>query len=182
MGDREIKYKDAIRFEMEDLAKNPKTLFVGYNVKNGRAGGMLINVLDDQIIETPVAENLMAGIAIGLSIEGYLPILYFERFNFILNALDAIVNHLDKFEDLSHGEYKPKLIIRAVIGSIKTPFLTGSTHTQDFTEAMKHMVNFNVVKLPINYEGIKSIYANAKKSDKSTLIVEEKDLYNTILI
>ena len=178
MGNREIKYKDVIRIEMEKLAKNPKTIFIGYNVKKGRAGGMLINVLEKQIFETPVAENLMAGIAIGLSIEGYLPILYFERFNFILNALDAIVNHLDKFEDLSYGEYKPKIIIRAVIGSIKTPFLTGSTHTQDFTEAIKKMVTFDVVKLPLNIKDIKKIYEDAYLSKKSTLIVEEKDLYN----
>lgn len=178
MDNREIKYKDAIRLEMEKLAENPKTIFVGYNVKKGRAGGMLTNVPKNQIFETPVAENLMAGIAIGLSIEGYFPILYFERFNFILNALDAIVNHLDKIDDMSYGEFKPKVIIRAVIGAKTTPFLTGITHTQDFTEAIKKMVNFDVIKLPLNYNDIHLIYKNATLSEKSTLIVEEKDLYN----
>lgn len=178
MDSREIKYKDAIRISMENLAKDPSTIFIGYNVKNGRAGGMLVNIPENQLFETPVAENLMAGIAIGLSIEGYKPVLYFERFNFILNALDAIVNHLDKFDNLSEGEYKPKVIIRVVIGGKTTPFLTGSTHTQDFTEAIKKMVDFDVIKLPLNVNDIINIYDNAQLSEKSLLIVEEKDLYN----
>lgn len=181
MGDIQIKYKDAIKAELEKLAEYTPTIFVGYNVKKGRAGGMLVNVSEDKLFETPVAENLMSGIAIGLSLEGYLPILYFERFNFILNALDAIVHHLDKFEDLSYGEYKPKVIIRAVIGGVETPFYTGSTHTQDFTEAIKKMVTFNVVKLKPDYEFIKKTYEDAFNSDKSTLIIEEKDLYNNTL-
>jgi len=179
--EKNIKYKDAIRIEMENLAKVPNSIFVGYNVRNGRAGGMLVNIPEEKIFETPVAENLMTGITIGLSIEGYLPILYFERFNFILNALDAIVHHLDKFKKLSHNEYAPKVIIRAVIGGAITPFLTGSTHTQDFAEAIRHMVNFPVIKLSTNYKEIKKIYSEAYTSDKSTLIIEEKDLYNTIL-
>jgi acetoin:2,6-dichlorophenolindophenol oxidoreductase subunit beta len=181
MDNRAITYKDAIRIEMEKLGNIPNTIFLGYNVKNGKAGGMLSNIPESKLFETPVAENLMTGIAIGLSIEGYLPILYFERFNFILNALDAVVNHLDKFENLSNGEYKPKIIIRTVIGSIKNPFLTGTTHTQDFTESIKKMVSFDVVKLSTNYDHIINTYKNAINSNKSTIIVEEKDLYNSIL-
>lgn len=178
----EIKYKDAIRTEMEKLALNDKVIFVGYNVKYGpKANGTLVNISENQLFETPVAENLMTGIAIGLSIEGYIPILYIERFNFILNALDAIVNHLDKFKNLSYGEYSPKVIIRVVIGAIKTPFFTGITHTQDFTEAMKCLVNFDIIKLPLNYNDIKNIYATALVSDKSTIIIEERDLYNIVL-
>jgi hypothetical protein len=181
-----LKYKDAIRLEMEKLAKDPKVVFMGYNVKYGsKANGTLINVPDEQLIETPVAENLMLSSAIGMSMEGFLPVVYFERFNFILNALDSIVNHLDKIEGLSHGEFKPKLIIRAVIGGSKQPFFTGITHTQDFTEALKNLVDFDVVKLPVgtieDYQEIKRIFVRALESNKSTLIIEEKDEYETIL-
>jgi len=171
-------YKESIIIATDKLAANPKTIFIGYNVVKGRANGTFKNVPEKQLYETPVAENLMAGIAIGLSLEDYLPVLYFERFNFILNALDSIVNHLDKFNDLSHGEYSPKVIIKAVVGGTKTPFFTGSTHTQDFTEAISKMVNFDVIKLPLNANKIAEIYKNAAESHKSTLIIEEVDLYN----
>jgi len=174
-------YKECIMRGYEELAKNPKSIFVGYNVKIGKGGGIFLNIPENKLFETPVAENLMTGIAIGLSIEGYLPILYFERFNFILNALDAIVNHLDKFESLSYGEYKPKVIIRAVIGGKNAPFYTGSTHTQDFTTAIRKMVNFNIIRLPLQELVISRMFEEAKISNKSVLIVEEKDLYDIIL-
>jgi pyruvate/2-oxoglutarate/acetoin dehydrogenase E1 component len=178
-----IKYKDAIRDSMETIESIDKNIiFLGYNVKYGGKGdGSLINISEDKLIETPVAENLMASMAIGLSLEGFTPVIYYERFDFILNALDAIINHLDKIELLSNGEYKPKVIIRVVKGGILKPFFTGATHIQDFTDAIKMMVKFNVVKLPLNYDNIKQIYLDALKSNNSTLIVEEKDLYDEIV-
>ena len=48
------------------------------------------------------------GIAIGLSMSGYIPICIFPRFNFLLSAINQIVNHLDKIKDYSDGEFNPK--------------------------------------------------------------------------
>ena len=49
-----------------------------------------------------------------MSFEGFIPVIYFERHDFMLVAADAIVNHMDKIERISHGEYKVPVIIRAV--------------------------------------------------------------------
>jgi pyruvate/2-oxoglutarate/acetoin dehydrogenase E1 component len=172
-----MKYKDAITMGMELLARNPKTMFFGYNVKyGGMANGTLKNVPENQLFETPVAENLMVAVAIGMSLEGYFPVVYFERFDFILNALDAIVNHLEKIKDMSHNEYDPKVIIRAVIGNTKAPLYTGATHTQDFTEALSKLTSIPVVKLPHDSRKIIEIYENA--INKNYIIVEEKDEYD----
>jgi pyruvate/2-oxoglutarate/acetoin dehydrogenase E1 component len=167
-----MKYKDAIKTSMESLAKNPKTIFLGYNVKYGN--GMLKDIPEQQLFETPVAENLMVALAIGMSLEDYLPIVYFERFDFILNALDAIVNHLEKIKDISHNEYDPQVIIRAVVGNKNAPLFTGATHTQDFTEALSKLTSIPVVKLPYDSQKIMEIY----KTSKSCIIVEEKDCYD----
>jgi pyruvate/2-oxoglutarate/acetoin dehydrogenase E1 component len=121
-----------------------------------------------------VAENLMVALAIGMSLEDYLPIVYFERFDFILNALDAIVNHLEKIKDISHNEYDPQVIIRAVVGNKNAPLFTGATHTQDFTEALSKLTSIPVVKLPYDSQKIMEIY----KTSKSCIIVEEKDCYD----
>ena len=72
--------------------------FIGYNVRYGNAIGTLKDVSDDQKLETPVAENLMAGLAMGMSFEGFNPVIYFERHDFMLVAADAIINHIDKIE------------------------------------------------------------------------------------
>lgn len=182
MENTQIKYKEAIRESMEIISQNPNVIFLGYNVKYGGKGdGSLINIDESRLIETPVAENLMMGLGTGMSMEGYIPVLYYERFDFIMNAMDAMVNHLDKIELISKGEYKPKVIIRCVQGGDSKPFFTGPTHLQDFTKPLQDMVDFNVIKLKPDYESIKQTYIDALNSDKSTLIVEEKDLYDKIV-
>jgi pyruvate dehydrogenase E1 component beta subunit len=167
---------------MEELAKNKRVLFLGYNVKYGpKANGCLINVPNEQLIETPVAENLMMSMAIGMSIKGYIPVVYFERFDFIMNAMDAIVNHLDKFRQISNGEFNPTCIIRCVIGGKAKPLYTGPTHTQDFTDKIKHFISFPVIK-PDTGEQLLQTYRNAHSNIQhhSTMIVEEKDWYEDI--
>jgi pyruvate/2-oxoglutarate/acetoin dehydrogenase E1 component len=128
-------YKEELTASMESLAADPLVRFVGYGVRiGGRAQGTLKNVSDTQLIEMPVAENLMVGFAIGLALKGLKPVVFIERMDFILNALDAIVNHLDKIETISRGEFKPTMILRIVVSEIRQkPLFTGETHTQDFS-------------------------------------------------
>ena len=167
-------YKDAIQISMEKLAKDPKVIFLGYNVKYGsKANGTLINIPDSQLIETPVAENLIVSTAIGLSLEGFKPVAYIERFDFMLNAIDAIVNHLDKIKELSNNEFNPEVMIRTVIGNKQKPLFTGKTHTQDFTNAFKSLVKTPIFELPQNSQNIIDICS----IHKSCIIVERKDLY-----
>ena len=52
----------------------------------------------------------MVGLAIGMSFEGFKPVVYFERHDFMLVAADAIGNHVDKIERISHGEFKVPVI------------------------------------------------------------------------
>lgn len=173
-----MKYKDALKTAMNNLAQDPKTLFVGYNVACGsKANGTLVDIPQNKLIEYPVSENLILGSTIGLSIEGFKPVVYLERFDFILCALDAVVNHLDKIKEISHGEFNPKVIIRCVIGGTKKPLYTGITHTQDLTKGIRELVSFPVIKVkdPIH---ILNIYNEAMHSDSSYIIVEERDKYD----
>jgi pyruvate/2-oxoglutarate/acetoin dehydrogenase E1 component len=97
----DITFKKAINDVMTEIGKE-NSVFIGYNVKNGNAMGTLGGVDDSQKIETPVAENLMTGLAIGMSFEGFKPVLYFERHDFMLVAADAIINHINYIERISH--------------------------------------------------------------------------------
>jgi pyruvate/2-oxoglutarate/acetoin dehydrogenase E1 component len=111
-------YKDTLAQAMQKLAEDPKAVFIGYGVRyGGMAAGTLKQIPECQLIETPVAENLMVAIGIGMALQGYKPVIFIERFDFILNALDAIVNHLDKIAVMSRGEFKPTLILRVVVGN-----------------------------------------------------------------
>jgi pyruvate/2-oxoglutarate/acetoin dehydrogenase E1 component len=140
-------YKEALAGAMRELAADPLVRIIGYGVKFGRAAGTLKGIADESLIETPVAENLMVGLAVGLALKGLRPVVYIERMDFLANAIDAVVNHLDKIDRLSGGEFQPVVLLRVVVGNKQKPLFTGVTHCQDFSEAVRRMVGFPVQTL-----------------------------------
>jgi pyruvate/2-oxoglutarate/acetoin dehydrogenase E1 component len=175
-----VTYKQALTEANTALAADPRTIFLGYGITKTHALGTLKGVKPAQLLEMPVAENLMAGAAIGLSLAGRLPVLYIERCDFLLNALDAIVNHLNAIPITSRGEFKPAVIIRVVVGNRDKPLFTGHTHTQDFSEALRRMVSedFYVHRLQTNNADVSGVYACARERQlrgHSTALFEYKD-------
>ncbi len=172
-----MKYKEALKEAMETLAIDEKTVFIGYNIKYGsQFYGSLKDIPESKKLETPVAENLMTGLAMGMALEGFKPILLFERQDFMLIALDGIVNHLDKIEQMSNGQFKIPIIIRAISATLKTPLDPGPQHTQDFTNQFKEMVSFQVYE-PKTAEEVKEAYKKASSSLSPVMIVERRELY-----
>lgn len=122
-----------------------------------------------QRIELPVCENLQMGMATGLALQGFLPVCIYPRIDFMLLAMDQLVNHLDKMQIM--GGWNPKVIIRTKVGA-KTPLDAGPQHTQSHAAAFKLMLtNVDVVALN-NSRKILSTYKAALASKRSTLVVE----------
>lgn len=170
-------YREALTAAMDDLARDPRVYFVGYGVRHGRAMGTLANVPEAQLVEMPVAEGLMVSVAIGMSLMGLRPVVFIERCDFILNAMDAVVNHLDKAALLSRGEFKPAVILRVVVGNKLKPNFTGPPHTQDFSEPLSQMVSFPVMTCS-SPATVQLCYEAAKvgfEDGESTAVFEYKD-------
>jgi deoxyxylulose-5-phosphate synthase len=167
-------YKQASTDSMTKLGKQG-AVFIGYSLIPGDAMGTLSGVPSSQKIEMPIAENLMVGLAIGMSFTGYLPVVYFERHDFMLVAMDAIVNHLDKIHRISHGEFKPKVILKTVVddGGL---FYSGPTHSQDFTKAFKEIVDFEVLDAH-SAEDLVDMYEFAMSTPNPVMIVEHKKYF-----
>ena len=88
-----------------------------------------------------------------------------------------MVNHLDKFEEMSDGQFKPKVIIRTCIGS-RDPLMPGPQHCQNHSDSFRKMLtNISVVEL-MSSSQIIPVYEGVIKSDKSSIIVEYADNYN----
>ena len=170
-------YKDELTEAMTGLGIDPLVRFVGYGIKYGRAMGTLKYVADEQLIETPVAENLMVGLAVGLALKGLKPVVFFERFDFVLNAMDAIVNHLDKIKEISDNEFNPTMILRIVVGNKQKPLFTGPTHVQDLSKGLQAMVSFPVIPL-MEPSFIQPAYqvAHGFLVRHSSALIEYKDL------
>ncbi len=171
-------YKEAIIKSMGALARDTRTVFLGYNIRYGsRAYGTLGRVPEEKCIETPVAENLMAGLAAGMSLAGCRPVLFYERHDFILNALDALVNHLDKLEAMSKGQWQTPVIVRATVGA-KEPLDPGPQHIQDFTRAFQALLSFPVLDLTTPREVLDG-YEQARSMSTPIMLVERRSLYAT---
>lgn len=173
-------YKEAIHRAMLDLSEDKTVRFIGYNVRyGGKAMGTLEGVQESQLVEMPVAENLIVSAGIGMALAGLRPVVYIERFDFLLNAMDAIVNHLDKFKTISYGEFSPTVIIRTVVGNSLKPLYTGATHTSNYAVPFARMVSFPVQEI-MSEADIANWYSVAKlRLDKNLgpmLLVEFKDL------
>ena len=90
-------------------------------------------------MEMPVFEDTQMGLSIGLALNGILPICCFPRFDFMLLAFNQLINHLDKIPIITDGKFKPKVIIRVMVGS-KIPLDAGEQHTQDYFKPLKQIL------------------------------------------
>ncbi len=163
---------------MELLGQHPKTIFIGQAVayKGTALTHQVKNFPEEKLLELPVAEEFQAGVALGLALEGYIPVSMYPRMNFIILAMNQIVNHLDKWEAMSVGESKPKVIMKAVVGS-QYPLDPGHQHKANYTESFRSAcTNIDIVEL-LYPEQIVPAYEKALQSERSTLIIEHGDLY-----
>ena len=122
-------------------------------------------------LELPVMEECQMGMSIGLALQGFIPVSVYPRMDFLLLAMNQLVNHLDKLEGMSRGQYRPKVIIRTKVGS-KWPLNAGPQHTQDHTEALRLMLGRVVVVKIRSPDEIMEVYEEAIKQEGSTLVIE----------
>ena len=174
-----MNYKDEIVKAMDMLAKDERVIFLGQSI--AYPGHVMYKTLENiplsRKIELPVFEDAQLGISTGLALEGYIPVSIFPRIDFLIIAANQLVNHLDKIEEMSQGQFKPKVIIRTMVGS-KVPLDGGPQHTQDHTEALEHLLtNVAVIKLD-NPNHVIPMYKWAlEESNRSTILIEMADLY-----
>jgi len=176
-----MKYFEELEKSMKFLSEDNKSIFIGQAVEvPGTAmSNTLKNIDKDKLLELPVAEEMQMGITVGLALNGNIPISIFPRWNFLLYAINQLVNHLDKLNIMSNNGFKAKAIIRTGIGSQK-PLHPQYQHIGDFTEAIKKMcTTIDVIKLN-EPEDIFPSYKKAliREDGKSTLLVEYGDYYN----
>ena len=109
-----MKYKEQLIKSMEWLGKKENTIFLGQaTLFSGHAiSGTLTEVPKEKLIELPVMEEVQMGMCTGLSLEGYVPISIYPRFNFMMLSINQLVNHIDTMRGMSKGELVPRVIVR----------------------------------------------------------------------
>lgn len=173
-----MKYAEELKKAMSFLAEHPKTIFIGQAVEYEGTGlyDSLSHLPKNKRVELPVAEYLQSGLANGMAIEGMIPVSTFPRWNFLLMAADQIVNHMDKFSEMSDGECAPKVIIRVAVGS-ERPVDPQCQHKGNFSESFRLMCkNTEIIELK-EPEEIMPAYEKAlgREDGVNTILVEFAD-------
>lgn len=176
-----MKYLDEVTRAMDMLAQDKRTVFLGQTVAcPGTAMSQTFkNVPAEKLIELPVNEEMQMGMTTGFALTGYVPVSVYPRWNFLLLAVNQIVNHLDKIPIISSGGYKPKVIIRTGIGS-ERPLHPQHQHVGDFTDAFRLMCKTVEVIRVEEPDQIFPAYKKAleREDGHSTIVVECMDFYN----
>lgn len=174
MGDI-LNYTEELTKAMFLLSEHEKTLFVGQQVKyDGQAAfKTFFKVPDEKKIEFPVAEEFQMGFCTGLALEGFIPVCFYPRMDFLILAMNQLVNHLDKLPIM--GVY-PKVIVRVGVGSTK-PLNPGPQHTNDYTDELARMLHTVEVVTLNKPSQIVPEYLDALERDGSTLLIEYMEKY-----
>src|SRR5579863_9225275 len=134
----------ALSFEMQ---ANPDVIVLGEDV--GKDGGVFratVGLLDkfgpERVLDTPLAESMIAGLAVGMSIRGLIPVAEFQFMGFIYPALDEIINHASRMRNRTRGRLSCPLVFRTPYGcGIRAP-----EHHSESTEALfAHIPGIKVV-------------------------------------
>src|SRR5688572_734805 len=118
-GDRILSYKDAIHEAIDQAMIHDERVFaIGLDAddKFGVFGTMLDMTHKERIIGAPISENAITGISLGAALSGMRPICIHLRVDFLMIAMDQIVNYIAKWRYMTQGQIKVPIVIRAVIG------------------------------------------------------------------
>jgi len=171
-------YQEEVTKAMTMLSQDDRVVFLGQSI--AYPGHVMFKTLENvpmkKRIELPVAEDMQLGLSIGLSLKGYVPVSIYPRMDFLILAMNQLVNHLDKIERMSSGEFRPKVIIRTMVGS-KIPLNAGLQHTSNYVAGLSILLKAIPVVRIVDKSMVVSAYETALAADYPMVIVEVADLY-----
>ncbi len=176
-----MSYFDELKRSMEFLAEEPRTVFIGQAVAvPGTAMSNTLKEVDpSKLVELPVAEEMQMGMTLGMAMAGHIPVSIYPRWNFLLCAINQLVNHFDKLQVMAGDGFNAKAIVRTGIGS-ERPLHPQFQHIGDFTDAIQKMCStVEVIRLEEPGDVFPAYEKALLRDDgRNTIVVEYGDYYN----
>jgi pyruvate/2-oxoglutarate/acetoin dehydrogenase E1 component len=169
-------YKDALTEAMTFLGQQDNTIFIGQQIvyAGNPMSTTLGNVSKYKMIEVPVMEETQMGMTLGLAMTGKTVITFYPRWDFIVLAVNQLVNHIDKYE-LMTGK-QANILVRLGKGSDK-PLDPGHQHKGNYLEEFKSMCPHNEFHDLKNKDQIVNAYQTAFNKGGVHVLVEYPELY-----
>jgi pyruvate dehydrogenase E1 component beta subunit len=176
---RVITYREALREAMrEEMERDERVFLMGEEVGvfEGAykvSAGLLDQFGEQRVIDTPISEEGFVGAAVGAAMAGQRPIVEIMTINFILVAMDQVVNHAAKVRYMFGGEAGCPLVIRTPNGGGNQ--LTAQ-HSQAFDQYFAHVPGLKVVA-PANPADAKGLLKSAIRDDDPVMVIENLPIY-----
>ena len=178
---REISYGQAVLEATDQLMAESKDVYVmGLGSTDpkaifGTTAGLGAKYGPKRVLDMPTSENAMTGVGIGSAIMGLRPIMIHQRIDFLLLALDQIVNNAAKWYSMFNGQTSVPIVIRAIVGR---GWGQGPQHSQNLQAMFAHVPGLKVVTpaLPADAKGM---LVAASRDNNPVLFIEHRWLHNT---
>ena len=158
---------------MEEMEKDPSILILGEDV--GKEGGVFrvtdglqVKFGTERVIDTPLAESGIVGVAFGMAVKGLKPVAEIQFEGFLPPAMDQIMSHISRIRTRSRGRFTCPMVIRSPWGGgIRAP-----EHHSDSPEAIfAHTPGIKVV-IPSSPYDAKGLIVSAIRDPDPVLFFE----------
>tara|TARA_B100001029_G_C15038537_1_gene441897 strand:+ start:121 stop:1113 length:993 start_codon:yes stop_codon:yes gene_type:complete len=175
-----ITYSEAILEGFKYLLDNHEDVFViGQGLWSPWYVGNTMRDLDKlygkkRIIDTPVSENAVTGAAIGASLCGSKPIVVHPRMDFMLYAMDPIINQAAKWSYMFGGQANPQVTIRSIVNRGGEQ---GAQHSQILHSLFAHIPGLRVV-MPYSVLDARDLLISSVLCKDPVIFIDDRWLYN----
>jgi pyruvate dehydrogenase E1 component beta subunit len=176
-----IKYRDALKAALRsEMARDERVFRIGEGI--GERGGsyrvtegLLAEFGPKRVIDTPLSEAGFVGLGVGAAIAGQRPVVEILFIDFLMLAMDQVVNQAAKYRFMSGGEGRVPLVIRTQGGAGNS--LAGQ-HSQSLEAMFYHVPGLKVV-MPATPADAGGLLVSAIRDEDPVIFIEHKQLYLT---
>ena len=159
----------------EEMRRDPNVFVLGEDVRMGVFGqtsGLVAEFGEQRVLNTPIAENAIAGVAIGAAMNGLRPVLELMFADFMMLAMDQICNNLAQWRYITGNQYGLPVTIRTAVGA---GFRSGYGHSQSVEPQLVQAPGL-IIAEPSTPHDAKGMLKAAIRSDDPVVFFEHKKL------
>src|SRR5256885_5447540 len=180
---RKLTIVEALREALrEEMRRDERVILLGEDigVQGGFGGAFTVTLgLAEEfgrrrVIDTPITEAGIAGVATGAALGGLRPVADVQYGDFLFLAMDQLANHAAKLRYMSGGKLRVPLVMRAPVGATTR----GAQHAQSLEAFFMHVPGLKVA-CPSNPYDAKGLLKTAIRDDNPVMFFEHKLLHGS---